>query len=484
LSIRTEDIAKFGQFYLQKGKWQGKQLVPAEWIDAATARQTSNGSNPDSDWDQGYGYQFWRSRNNAFRGDGAFGQYCIVLPEHDAVVVITSGVRDMQAVLNLVWDKLLPAFHTESLPADEAASKHLLSKLQGLTLQPISGTTETRSALGKTYYFPQNRAKLESIRLERQEETTSWVAQIDGKERCLAFRPAVWQKSRVAWGLFPEQPGATTGAWTSKDTFTAKICYYETPFILTMRLAFSGDEVRLNAETSVGFGPTKQAELVGSTTKPEPGSGREAAARAASDDRFQKWEEEISAFEKSDRETPPKKGGILFIGSSTIRLWKTLETDFPHHQVINRGFGGSEIADATHFAERIIFPYEPVQIFLRAGGNDIHNGKVPEEVAADFAAFVKKVRERLPNTEILYISVSPAPARWGENDKYRDLNRRIREMALGMPRVGVVDAYDVPLNPDGTARRDMFIEDLLHFNARGYKALAEVVRPYLPVAKR
>ena len=109
LSIRTEDIARFGQLYLQKGKWNGKQLVPAAWVEAATARQTSNGSNPKSDWDQGYGYQFWRCRHGAYRGDGAFGQFCIVMPEQDAVIAITSGVKDMQAVLNLVWDKLLPA---------------------------------------------------------------------------------------------------------------------------------------------------------------------------------------------------------------------------------------------------------------------------------------------------------------------------------------------------------------------------------------
>lgn len=92
LSVRTEDIAKFGQLYLQKGKWQGKQLVPAAWVEEATARQTSNGSNPKSDWDQGYGYQFWRSRHGAYRGDGAFDQYCIVLPEQDAVIAITAGL--------------------------------------------------------------------------------------------------------------------------------------------------------------------------------------------------------------------------------------------------------------------------------------------------------------------------------------------------------------------------------------------------------
>ena len=95
LSLRTEDIAQFGQLYLQKGQWQGKQLVPAAWVDAATSRQVSNGSNPASDWEQGYGYQFWRTRHGFYRGDGAHGQFCIVMPEHDAVLAITAGTRDM-----------------------------------------------------------------------------------------------------------------------------------------------------------------------------------------------------------------------------------------------------------------------------------------------------------------------------------------------------------------------------------------------------
>ena len=106
LSIRTEDIGKFGQLYLQKGKWNGKQLVAESWVEAATSRQIANGNNPNSDWNQGYGYQFWRCRHGAYRGDGAFGQYCVVLPEQDAVIVITAGVKDMQAVMNLILDKL------------------------------------------------------------------------------------------------------------------------------------------------------------------------------------------------------------------------------------------------------------------------------------------------------------------------------------------------------------------------------------------
>jgi lysophospholipase L1-like esterase len=212
-------------------------------------------------------------------------------------------------------------------------------------------------------------------------------------------------------------------------------------------------------------------------------SAQAIAPRPAAAHDFDKWEKEVAAYEAADRANPPAKGAVLFIGSSTIRLWKTLAEDFPDHKVINRGIGGSEIVDSTHFAERIIFPYEPRQIFLRAGGNDIHAGRLPEEVAADFAAFVEKVHARLPKTEIVYIFVNPAPARWGENDKYRDLNRRIREMALHIPRVSSVDAYDISLNSEGQARHELFVADKLHFSAEGYKLLAERVRPYMPTPK-
>jgi lysophospholipase L1-like esterase len=208
-----------------------------------------------------------------------------------------------------------------------------------------------------------------------------------------------------------------------------------------------------------------------------------AERQAAPEHDFARWEKAIAAYEASDRTNPPPKGAALFIGSSTILLWKTLATDFPDHKVINRGFGGSEIVDATHFADRIIFPYEPKQIFLRSGGNDIHGGRLPDQVAADFADFVRVVRNRLPNTEIIYVAVNPAPARWGENDKYRALNKKIREQAVNMPRVSFVDAYDVSLTSDGQGRPELFVADKLHFNAHGYKLLAERVRPYLTATK-
>jgi len=132
LYLRTEDIAKFGQLYLQKGQWQGQQLVPSAWIEQATSKQVSNGSDPEKDWDQGYGFQFWRCRHGAFRGDGKDGQFCIVLPEQDAVIAITANTSDMQAELNIVWDNLLPAFYDKPLDANAAEQAKLAEVIANL----------------------------------------------------------------------------------------------------------------------------------------------------------------------------------------------------------------------------------------------------------------------------------------------------------------------------------------------------------------
>lgn len=265
LSIRTEDIAKFGQLYLQKGKWDGKQLVPAAWVEAATARQTSNGSNPESDWDQGYGYQFWRCRHEAYRGDGAFGQYCVVLPEQDAVIAITSGVRDMQQVLNVVWDQLVPALKPSPLSADEPAAEALAARLQKLTVRPQAGDADSNVKLAEKYAFDGNARKLESLSLQRDAKSgvTTLVATIAGEEQRIACGQGDWEKGSFAWGLLPKQPVAASGAWTSSDTFSTKLCFYETPFIVNVQLTFKEGEVVCRSEANVGFGPTKEPELVG-----------------------------------------------------------------------------------------------------------------------------------------------------------------------------------------------------------------------------
>lgn len=132
LYLRTEDIAKFGQLYLQKGNWQGKQLVPSKWIDMATGKHMSNGSDPDSDWEQGYGFQFWRCRHNAYRGDGKDGQFCIVMPDQNAVVVMTAKSRNLGEQLDLVWQHLLPAFEDDTLPENPTAQRNLQSTIKNL----------------------------------------------------------------------------------------------------------------------------------------------------------------------------------------------------------------------------------------------------------------------------------------------------------------------------------------------------------------
>jgi len=137
---------------------------------------------------------------------------------------------------------------------------------------------------------------------------------------------------------------------------------------------------------------------------------------------FAKWEKEISAYERMDATNPPAKGCYVFIGSSTIGRWKTLVQDFPGAPVVNRGFGGSEIVDSTHFAPRIVFPYEPKMVFLRAGGNDLWAGKSVDQVFADYKEFVETVHGKLPETKVVFISLSPSLARWTQHEKEKALN--------------------------------------------------------------
>jgi len=267
LSVRTEDIARFGQLYLQKGEWKGRQLVPASWVAAATTRQTSNGSNPKSDWDQGYGYQFWRCRYAQYRGDGAFGQFCVVLPDLDAVVSITGGYRNMQAVLDLVWEKLLPAMETSPLPANDAANEKLLKKLASLTVRLPSGhsTSPLASNLsGKTYALPSNDRHIETVSFEFKPEGATLVIRTSSGENRIVCGDGAWRKGRSSFvnGLDNRMvqpsvhPVAASGAWTSDDTYTVKLCLYETPFYTTLVFRFNGEQVVFDSEYNVAFVPT------------------------------------------------------------------------------------------------------------------------------------------------------------------------------------------------------------------------------------
>ena len=193
----------------------------------------------------------------------------------------------------------------------------------------------------------------------------------------------------------------------------------------------------------------------------------------------QRWEGDIRAFEAADKKSPPPQGGILFIGSSGIRMWKTLAQDFPEHQVLNRGFGGSQIADSVYYANRIVFPYKPRLIVLRAGGNDIAAGKTPEQCAADFRVFVEKVRAKLPETRICYMAFNNTPARWPNAGKENKLNQLIKDYIAAHENLDYIDAATPMLGADGKPRPELFLQDRLHCNAAGYQLWTSIVRPYL-----
>lgn len=194
---------------------------------------------------------------------------------------------------------------------------------------------------------------------------------------------------------------------------------------------------------------------------------------------YARWEKEIAALETSAQTNPPPKNAVLFLGSSTIRLWKTLAQDFPGTPIINRGFGGSEITDATYYAERLVFPHAPKQIIFRSGGNDLQGGKSAEQVCADFKAFIATVHRRLPETEIVFMAWNHSPSRWASAARERSLNELIAGYAQTQPRVKYLDVSDVSLDATGQPRADLFGSDRLHFNAEGYRLLAERVRPIL-----
>ncbi len=195
---------------------------------------------------------------------------------------------------------------------------------------------------------------------------------------------------------------------------------------------------------------------------------------------FKRWEKNIAAFAKADADTPPPKNPVLFVGASSIVRWKSLVQDFPNTVILNRGFGGNEIVDSTYYADQMIFPYAPKMIFLRAGGNDIHMGHSPEQVCADFKAFVAKIRVKLPDVPIAYIALSPSIARWEEREKGDVLNALIADYIKTDKTLIFVDDSKISLGVDGQARPELFADDKLHFSEAGYRLMTEVVRPYLP----
>ena len=189
------------------------------------------------------------------------------------------------------------------------------------------------------------------------------------------------------------------------------------------------------------------------------------------------FESEIKAFERMDAVNPPKPGAILFTGSSSIRLWSSMAADFPGHRVINRGFGGSEIADSVRLFPRTVLPYKPRAIVFFAGTNDLANGKTPETVAAAYRAFVEGVRAAMPNVPIAYIAITPAPSRWNNIANVRLTNGYVKAYSETVPGLRFIDTYPRMVNAIGGPRVELFGPDNLHMNPTGYALWREMVGP-------
>jgi len=206
-------------------------------------------------------------------------------------------------------------------------------------------------------------------------------------------------------------------------------------------------------------------------------SGAGLSARPT-EEKSNRWERQIRAFEAADRQKPPPKQGILFIGSSSIVGWKT-DRWFAGLPVINRGFGGSQIADSVHFTDRILLPYRPKVVVLYAGDNDIAAGKSPRQVAADYRRFVEGVHAALPDTRIVFVAIKPSIRRWKLVDKMRHANRLIQAATEKDQRLVFLDIDKPMIGKDGKPRAELFKADGLHLNAKGYKLWSDLVRPHL-----
>lgn len=191
------------------------------------------------------------------------------------------------------------------------------------------------------------------------------------------------------------------------------------------------------------------------------------------------WANDMARFAAEDEDSPPPADPVVFTGSSSVRMWETLATDFPGVPVLNRGFGGSQIRDAVHYADQVAIRYRPRMILLYAGDNDIDAGRRPQQVLDDFRAFVARVRRDLPDTPIAFIAIKPSPARAAQLPRQQRANALVAAEAARLDGVAFIDVATPMLGADGQPRPELFIEDRLHMNSAGYALWREIVAPYL-----
>jgi len=251
LRLKTEDMARFGQLFLQKGKWNGKQVLPAAWIEEATSKKIDQApdapqsAKDSSDWMQGYCYQMWRCRHNAFRADGAYGQYIIVLPDQDAVIAVTAETGDMQNEINLIWEYLLPSIKPGNIPENIQAYTTLKEKLASLALPlPAAGNNSSNTSLisGKTFVFNPNDKRINTMTFMFSDNTCKISMKIDTSNYQFSFGAGQWIPGETSLHgpnlLLPAKahfaglpPSKVVGsfAWKDNNTIELVLRYIESP---------------------------------------------------------------------------------------------------------------------------------------------------------------------------------------------------------------------------------------------------------------
>ena len=271
LFLTTEEIAKFGQLYLQKGEWNDRQLVPEDWVISSGSRQVRNGSNPNEHGEQGYGYQFWLNRDYGYRADGAFGQNCIIIPEHNLVLVTTSGTSEAAKILDQVWENLFPAVSEKALPENPEALAKLNRKISQLKVPPVNGKKAgptARKASGKVYHFEDNDLGLESVIFDFDKKKPCVVFSTAKGKFSIPYKQGGWKESETSFmhqlSILPEEdlPVASSAAWVSDDTLELIIRYTSTQLALNFRFKFGGDLLVLEGDQSASFGPLELPRIM------------------------------------------------------------------------------------------------------------------------------------------------------------------------------------------------------------------------------
>ena len=191
-----------------------------------------------------------------------------------------------------------------------------------------------------------------------------------------------------------------------------------------------------------------------------------------------RWEADIQTYELRDRESPPPAGANIFIGSSSIRLWK-LADSFPQHVCLNRGFGGSEMSDAARYVGRLALPWRPATIVVYSGDNDLVKQRTPADIVASYQDLARQVRESSEKIRLVVLSLKPSPKRFALADQYREANRLLTEAVKATPNAVFVDVWTPMLGADGQPRAELYAEDQLHLNPTGYQLWTGLIEPHL-----